>query len=153
MMSKKISRIIILGLILLLAAACAGNQGDSQANQPSGSEPTLVVAGEAYTAADLEEMPQVESTFNEVSYIGVPVAELLKAAGYDLNSLQAVKAIASDGYTVNYEISQLAHENVIVAYAQVDGALSADDGDFRMVLPDEEGSMNLRMLMEIQVVE
>jgi len=38
--------------------------------------------------------------------------------------------------------------------ALADGSpLSADDGDLRLVLPDEEGKLNLRMLAELQVVQ
>ncbi len=153
----------ILSLVVLfsLLAACgatpeanntpADNAADTAADTASG--PTLLVAGESYSVADLEAMPQTEATFKDVTYVGVSVSELLSAAGYDLASLKAVKAVATDGYTVNYEPGQLTADNVIVSYAQADGPLTADDGDFRMVLPDGEGSSNLRMMAELQVVE
>lgn len=152
----KTNRIVVflMTLMLLVALTACGGQNDPVDTADAGDNgvPTLVVGTESYTAADLEAMTQTEATFNEVTYVGVPVAELLSAAGFDLASVKAVKAVASDGYTVNYEPSQLTGANVIVAYAQVDGPLTADDGDFRMVLPDAEGSMNARMVVELQVV-
>ncbi|MCA9978036.1 MAG: molybdopterin-dependent oxidoreductase, partial [Anaerolineales bacterium] len=67
--------------------------------------------------------------------------------------LKAVKAVAADGYTVNYDLSQIEKPDVLVAYAQADGPLTEEDGAFRMVLPEEEGKLNVRMLVEIQVVQ
>ena len=64
------------------------------------------------------------------------------------------KAVAVDGYSVNYDPAQVLKDNVLVAYAQVDGnPLSADDGNFRMVLPDEEGKLNVRMLTELHIIQ
>ena len=78
---------------------------------------------------------------------------LLQEAGFDPNSVKAVKAIASDGFTVNYDPSQFMRPDFLVAYAQADGELSDDDGDFRLVLPDAEGKLNLRMLVELQIIQ
>jgi hypothetical protein len=45
-------------------------------------------------------------------------------------------------------------DNVLVAYALADGSpLTADDGSFRMVLPDEEGKLNVRMLAALQIIQ
>ncbi|MCB2179533.1 hypothetical protein KQH54_00255 [bacterium] len=153
-MKNKTLYLFVIALVLVFAlSACGGNNGETAPVGADSGVPTLVVGLQSYEVADLEAMTQVEATFNDVIYVGVPVTELLSAAGYDLSSAKAVKAIASDGYSVNYEPGQLSGDNVIIAYATVDGALTADDGDFRMVLPDEEGSMNLRMLVELTVVE
>jgi hypothetical protein len=77
---------------------------------------------------------------------------LLQDAGCDPQAAKGVKAIASDGFTVNYGPDLFLLPNTLVAYAQVDGPLSADDGTFRMVLPDQEGKLNVRMLATLQVV-
>lgn len=152
MKTKTITLFIIALLMAFALTACGGSEDAAPAESDSGV-PTLVVGAHSYQVADLEAMTQVEATFKDVTYVGVPVAELLSAAGYDLGSLKAVKAVATDGYSVNYDPAQLTPGNVIVAYATVDGALTADDGDFRMVLPDEAGNQNLRMLSELSVVE
>lgn len=151
----KIKTIYMFIIVLVLAfalTACGGGDEAGSAESDSGV-PALLVGSQSFEAADLEGMTQVEATFNGVTYVGVPVSELLSAAGYDLSSARAVKAVASDGYSINYEPSQLTPDNVIVAYATLDGALTEEDGNFRMVLPDEEGNQNLRMLTELSVVE
>ena len=81
------------------------------------------------------------------------MAILLQEAGFDPNSVKAVKAVASDGFTVNYDKSQFMRPDFLVAYARADGELSDDDGDFRLVLPDAEGKLNLRMLVELQIIQ
>jgi hypothetical protein len=61
--------------------------------------------------------------------------------------------IASDGFSVNYDPALFQREDVIVAYQTADSVLAAEDGSFRMVLPGEEGKLNVRMLAEIQVTQ
>ncbi|RPJ40796.1 MAG: hypothetical protein EHM21_14120 [Chloroflexi bacterium] len=78
---------------------------------------------------------------------------MLEAASIDPGTIKALKAVASDGFTVNYDPAQVLKDNVLVAYALADGSpLAADDGSFRMVLPDEEGKMNVRMLAALQII-
>jgi len=146
-MNRTIILILILGLGL---TSCT-----------SGSEKTaaekLLIVGEGdvqtqYTVEDLEALPQAETIFNGVTYIGVSLDSLLTDVGIDVQSLTAVKAVASDGYSVNYEPALFLREDVILAYAQSDGPLTEDDGAFRMVLPGEEGKLNVRMIVEIQAV-
>jgi hypothetical protein len=147
-------RFIIIVFILLVAVLSACASSSSSNGQPS-INPSLVVSGtdtsKSYTRADLEALPSSQSTFNDVSYVGVSVSSLLEDAGFTLDDIKAVKARASDGYSVNYDPSQVLVEQVIVSYAQADGELTADDGAFRMVLPGEEGKLNVRMLTELQV--
>ena len=47
------------------------------------------------------------------------------------------------------QICAFSREDTLVAYARVDGPLAEDEGAFRMVLPDQEGKMNPRQLVEI----
>jgi hypothetical protein len=147
-------RFIIIVFILLVAVLSACASSSSSNGQPS-INPSLVVSGtdtsKSYTRVDLEALPSSQSTFNDVSYVGVSVSSLLEDAGFTLDDIKAVKARASDGYSVNYDPSQVLVEQVIVSYAQADGELTADDGAFRMVLPGEEGKLNVRMLTELQV--
>jgi hypothetical protein len=71
----------------------------------------------------------------------------------DPAQVKAIKAVAADGYSVNYDPSQIFSDDIIVAYARLDGDLTEDDGAFRMVLPGAEGKLNLRMLAEIQIIQ
>jgi hypothetical protein len=57
--------------------------------------------------------------------------------------------VASDGFTANYESALYSREDTLVAYATVDGPFGEEDGNFRMVLPDQGGKLNPRQLVEI----
>ena len=140
-------RFYFLGLILVLAlTACAPKAEEPAADVLKVSDGKVE---KAYTADDLKALGAVQAAFKDVTYVGVTLTALLADAGIDSTSLTAVKAVASDGFTANYDSSLYAREDTIVAYATVDGSLSADDGTFRMVLPDQEGKMNPLQLTEI----
>jgi hypothetical protein len=119
--------------------------------------PSLLVSGgeisKSFTRAELEKLTVTESVFKDVTYKGVTVSALITEAGFDPATVKAIKAVASDGFTVNYDPGQVLVDEVIVAYALADGDLSADDGSFRMVLPGAEGKLNVRMLVELQVIQ
>lgn len=146
--------IVMLILFVALLTACA-----SSAPQDTSSEtvPSLLITGgdtsKTYTRTDLEALAASQAVFKDVSYIGVRVSALLEDAGFTPDEVKAVKAIASDGYIVNYDPAQVLAADVIVAYARTDGDLAQEDGSFRMVLPGAEGKLNVRMLSELQVIK
>jgi hypothetical protein len=138
-------------LLSLLLAACDPGPGSGPADVPHTLRVTDGTTERAYTVADLEALPATEATFNEIAYRGVSLSRLLQDAGFDPQGLKAVKAVAADGYSVNYDPALFQRQDVLVAYATSDGPLAEDDGVFRMVLPGEEGKLNLRMLVELRV--
>ncbi len=145
--------LLVLTLILtLILLGCASGEETTTTSDA----PTLTVGDgqrqKTYTAGELQALPQAEASFKDIAYIGIPVTALLEDSGFILNDLRAIKATASDGYSVNYDLAQIQKTDVIVAYAQVDGPLAEEDGAFRMVLPEEEGKLNIRMLVDIQAV-
>jgi len=150
---KKLLYTLIFAILVLAACAPAAEQS---ASAPAEAV-LLVTAGErqqSFSAEDLQALPPVEATFNAVTYKGVTVSALLEAVGVAPDGIKALKAVAADGYSVNYDPAQVLKENVLVAYALADGSpLGADDGNFRMVLPDEEGKLNVRMLAELQIIQ
>lgn len=140
---------MIMGFIIsLLLAACGGIEEAVPVEAL-----ILSVDGEEirFTVEDLEEMDTAEAEFQGTVYVGVPLVELLRGFDVDLAQVENVKAIAADGYSVSYGPELFTREDVLVAYAQAEGELSSEDGTFRMVLPGEEGKLNLRMLSELQV--
>ena len=149
--------ILVLVLSIALLAACASTNEPEDQNTSAESTPTLVISGgetsKSYSRADLEALPATQATFNDVAYVGVTVAALLQDAGFDPAQVKAIKAVASDGYTLNYDISQLLADDIILAYARADGDLAEEDGAFRMVLPGAEGKLNARMLVELQIIQ
>ena len=93
-----------------------------------------------------------QAAFREVTYSGVPLSLLLADAGFDPSTLKAVKATAADGFSVNYDPELVNRPDTLVAYGRVDGPLGEDEGTFRMVLPDQEGKLNPRDLVELTVI-
>ena len=142
--------LILILLISTLLAACGG--AAAPVDQPESLVVTDGTATKSYTAADLAELPATEASFQEVGYKGVSLVALLRDAGFDPQALKAVKVVAADGYSVNYDPALFQREDVVVAYARADGPLAADDGTVRMVVPDAEGKLNVRMLARIEVV-
>jgi DMSO/TMAO reductase YedYZ molybdopterin-dependent catalytic subunit len=147
---------LVLTILILMLAASACTPADQAAPPAANSTILLKVSGGAdsltYSRADLEKMPVTKARFQDIAYIGVAVKSLLQQAGFDPAQVKAVKAVAADGFTVNYDSSSFLREDMIVAYAAENGPLSDQDGAFRIVLPGAEGKLNPRMLVELQVI-
>src|SRR3972149_1461749 len=106
-------RFLLFVIVFALAlAACAPKaQEEPAGNVLKVSNGTV---SKTYTADDLKALGEVQATFKGVTYVGVPLTVLLKDAGIDPTNLTAVKAVASDGFTVNYDVSLYAREDTIV---------------------------------------
>lgn len=153
---KRITTTLLVLLAVILSACASSSSPAEQSVSSDTASSLLVTSGEAsksYTRADLEALGATEAVFNDVAYKGVTVTALVQDAGVDPTQVKAIKAVATDGYTVNYDPSQIFADDIIVAYARAGGDLTEDDGAFRMVLPGAEGKLNLRMLAEIQIVQ
>jgi hypothetical protein len=149
-METNMKRIIfpLLALALILSA-CSPRQTSSS------GDILKVIDGnneKTYSADDLKALGETQAIDKGVTYIGVPLKVLLQDAGIDPVSLSAVKAVASDGFSANYDPSQFLADDTLVAYARDDGDLSEDEGTFRMVLPDQGGKLNPRLLIEIEAL-
>lgn len=155
-------RLLITFMVLVLALTACGGETTPEAAAPADTSdaaaeaaPLTVQDGDTektYTREALEALPQTPASFGGVDYVGVKIADLLADADIDSEGMRALKAVASDRYSINYEPALFLREDVILAYAQADGPLTADDGEFRMVLPGEEGNMNVRMVVRLEAV-
>lgn len=143
---KRIIFVFILVSLTLGACASGGEAGQVE-------ELTLIIGAEEFSLGgdDLAGIAEVQSEYEGSVYIGVPVIDLLQFADVDPGQVNAVVAIAADGYSVSYGSDHFTREDVLVAYSRAEGAMSREDGTFRMVLPGEEGKLNLRMLTDLQV--
>jgi len=153
---KKLVITLIFTLVVLSACAPAAKPAPAAgaADSASGLLVTVGAVKKSFSAADLQALPSTQASFKDVAYKGVTMAELLKALGVKPEEVKAIKGVATDGYSVNYDLSQILKDNVIVAFAKADGsAMAAEDGTFRLVLPDAEGKLNLRMLAELQIIK
>jgi Oxidoreductase molybdopterin binding domain. len=145
-MKRTLFVILVLALVL---AACA-----PKAVAPAGAalkvtDGTIV---KTYTVDELKALGSVQASDKGIAYVGVQLKVLLQDAGIDPTRLSAVKAVASDGFTVNFDPTQFMADDTLVAYAQADGPMTAADGTFRMVLPDQGGKLNPRLLTEIDAI-
>ncbi len=151
-MKKFVISLIIMSILLM---GCAPSMEQDQ--EKPDEAVLLVVVGDSqhsFSRENLQALPSAEASFKEVAYKGVTVSVLLESISIDLDAVKALKAVALDGYSVNYDPAQVLKDNVLVAYELTNGSpLTADDGDYRMVLPEEGGKLNLRMLAEIQIIE
>jgi DMSO/TMAO reductase YedYZ molybdopterin-dependent catalytic subunit len=145
-----VKRILFVLLVLALTlAACAPKQESSSGAVLKVMDGTVE---KTYSVNDLKALGAVQASDKGVSYVGVPLKVLLQDARIDPSKLSAVKAVASDGFTANYDPSQFLADNTLVAYARADGPLAEDEGTFRMVLPDQSGKLNPRILVEIDAI-
>jgi DMSO/TMAO reductase YedYZ molybdopterin-dependent catalytic subunit len=138
-------------LLVLLLSACGPKTGSND----EASTVLVVTDGETvatYTVEYLQALGETQAAFNDVTYLGVPLTTLLQDAGFDPQSLRAVKVTALDGYTVNYDPALFLLPDTLVSYARLGGPLAEDELPFRMVLPAAEGKMNARMITEIKVI-
>lgn len=153
---KKIS-ILLLVLAVLLSACAQAAKEESKAPQGGAAGTVLTVKGgdqeKTYSVEQLKALGAAQAEFKGVTYTGITLSALLKDAGFDPAQAQAVKAVAVDGFTANYEPELFTKADTLVAYATADGELTEEDGAFRMVLPGQEGRLNVRQLVEIQVVK
>jgi hypothetical protein len=144
---KKLYWLILAALLAGLLAGCSQETTDP-------GDVLIVTDGaseQSYSVDDLEALGAEEAAFRDISYIGVPLGLLLEDAGFDPVGVSAVKATATDGFSANYDPGLVNRPDTLVAYAQADGPLAEEDGKFRMVLPDQEGKLNPRDLVELRV--
>jgi len=141
--------LFVLLVLALTLAACAPKQAT-----PSGAalKVTNGMVEETYSVDDLKALEEVQVSDKGVSYVGVPLKVLLQDAGIYPSKLSAVKAVASDGFTANYDPSLFLADNTLVDYARADGPLAEDEGTFRMVVPDQGGKLNPRILVEVDAI-
>lgn len=144
---KKIVFVLVLAALVL--SACAPKQAAASGESLKVKSDT---AEKTYSVESLKALGNAQAADKGVTYVGVPLKTLLQNAGIDTTKISAVKAVASDGFTANYDASTFNADNSLVAYARADGPLSKDEGTFRMVIPDQGGKMNPRMVVELDVV-
>ena len=147
-------KIIITLIVMMVLVGCGASATQEKTSLPESV--LTIVNGDnetIYTVDDLQALPSNVSSFNEVDYMGVSIKFLLEEVGVIFDDISAVKAVATDGYSVNYDPTQLLPDDVLVAYSLADGSsMASDEGKFRMVLPGQEGNQNLRMLSRIVII-
>ncbi len=157
-----------------LSAVIAIGLASAQAPPQQTGSAILTVTGDVTTplmlkAEDLAKMPRetvsvLEQDGSKIEYEGVPLREVLKAAGAPLGNQLRGKALASyilakahDGYQVLFAIGELdaafANEQILVADKRDGKPLFGYQGPFRLVCPnDKAGARSVRMLETLELV-
>jgi Oxidoreductase molybdopterin binding domain len=147
--------------MLLIAALAAASPPFAWAGQPATNRPsaTLRVTGKVEHVlvlheTDLKVLPRRQLTISDdrgmpVTYEGVPVIEILQRAGAPTgNRLRGAEmklylvADASDGYRVVFALPEFdpgfTNQVILLADRRNGHPLSAPEGPFRIVVPDEK---------------
>ncbi|HSM57013.1 MAG TPA: molybdopterin-dependent oxidoreductase [Candidatus Sulfomarinibacteraceae bacterium] len=144
---KRLLLIFALLSLVVVLPACGSETADQ-----GDITPLAVVTGDSevsYTVQQLQALPA--ETVD--GYTGVTLAELLQHAGIDPTPLSSVNAIASDGFSATYEPDLIMAPDTLVAYGHDGGDLPADEQPLRMVLPEQPGRLNVRMLVRLEAVQ
>lgn len=140
---------IIVLLSSFLLAACA------TPTLPTSDVPTLTITDgtnfKEYTTADLQELGQVQVEKDGNAYLGIPLGALLENSGYAPDQVISVQALSSDGFVATYDPVLIQKSDTILAYTLQDGPMGAEDGSFRMVIADQAGKLNPRMVIQLLV--
>lgn len=156
LLGTRLGKTVLISMAFVFLAGACAQPTAVPAAAPAPTGPSLKVSDgqteKIYTVEDLKKLGEQQAAFRDINYLGVSLGVLLKDAGFDPQTLKAVKATAVDGFSVNYEPALFNKEDTLVAYARVDGPLAEDELPFRMVLPDQEGKLNPRQLVEIVAI-
>ena len=122
----------------------------------------------ALTAADLAAMPRISATVTihgtATKYDGVLLRDILHRASAPSGDELKGKALATvllvtarDGYQVAFTLAELddaySHQRVMVADTANGAKIPADQGPFRLIVPDDaKPARSVRMLSRIQLL-
>jgi DMSO/TMAO reductase YedYZ molybdopterin-dependent catalytic subunit len=168
-MKSRLAACLPILTVLLLARPAVAQQAVPEATA------TITVAGDVstpltLTADDLAQLPRESVEIEEqggekVTYEGVPLQEILQAAGIAFGREMRGKALAGyvlasarDGYEVVFGLGELdpglGGTRILVADRRDGKALFPYQGPIRLVVPaDKEGARSVRMLEKLQVVK
>jgi len=131
------------------AHGTGSDSGDEGKAREGGLAITGLVDNEMFwTEEEVRAMPtvEVEATNNQgaaETYTGVPLSELLAAAGVQ-DGATTIVFVGDDGYTAEVSLEELnACEDCIISFR--------NQGGFRSLMPGFPGSVNVRGVVEIQV--
>ncbi|MCB9568112.1 MAG: molybdopterin-dependent oxidoreductase [Myxococcales bacterium] len=81
-------------------------------------------------------------------HTGVPLAALLRDLGVDPAGLQAIEALAADGYSARLDATELNAETTLVVHTTDDAALADHEGPLRLIVAGDR-ARSVRQLRRI----
>ncbi|MCR4403907.1 MAG: molybdopterin-dependent oxidoreductase [Candidatus Acetothermia bacterium] len=146
---------LVLALALLVALWPSAPSQSELAASETGAEWALTLtidgAEAKFTLEEIEALPSREVEFHEHIYRGTPLRTLLTQAGVDIGRLEAVKAIAADGYRLEYERRLVKRFDFILAYEADGKPLPQGEGPLRIVFPGGRSAQMMKMVERLIV--
>lgn len=147
--------LILLAALLLAACGPAGQASPTPPQEASTPGVILTITGgeaeQSFTLEQLQALPVTEVESADGQFVGVRLSDLLAEAGFDLQTIVTVQAVAVDGFSSTYPPDLFTRQDAVLAYARKGGNLNADEAPLRMVIPGEGGRMQPRMVNRIEV--
>jgi len=147
----KYRHVLFLFVLIVALVGCSPNN----ATPPAAEDTILTISGAdietTYTLEQLRGLSTTPVESDDGRFVGVRLADLLIDAGYELDQISSVRAIALDGFSSTYDPELFSREDTVLAYAREDGDLNGDELPLRMVLPGQEGRMQPRQVKAIEV--
>jgi hypothetical protein len=134
--------------LLVVLAGCGtitATRPEQAAVAPAAAGAAITVNGRPFTLEDVQALEQIDVDFDGTPYVGVPMGIMLTQAevGDDVATLILV---GEDGYQAQVPWQEVrACPDCIVAFQ--------DQGGFRVVMPGFPGQVQVRDLVEIQVLD
>lgn len=104
-----------------------------------------------FTLDEIKELSTNEVEFHNHLYRGPAVRTLLARADVDIGKLKSVRAIASDGYRIEYDRRLAKHFDFILAHEMDGEPLPPDMGNLRIVFPGGRSRMVVKMVERLVV--
>lgn len=147
--------LILFAALLLAACGPAGQASPTPPQEASVPGVILTITGgeteRTFTLEQLQALPVTEVESADGQFVGVRLSDLLTEAGFSLEAIATVQVVATDGFSSTYPPELFSREDAVLAYARKGGSLNDDEAPLRMVIPNEGGTMQPRMVNRIEV--
>ncbi|MDY7076709.1 MAG: ABC transporter substrate-binding protein [Chloroflexota bacterium] len=144
-------------VLIVVVSGCAGTATTPTATRPPATQPeptaaapvvaetAITVNGQPFTLDEVQALEQIDVESDGASYTGVPMEMLLAQAGVGDDGAKLI-FVGEDGYQAQVSWLEVYEcPDCIVAFQ--------DQGGFRVVMPGFTGQVQVRDLVEIQVLD
>jgi len=121
-------------------------------SMPCSGEWSLKLTAQAEIKLDeLKDLPAVEAQRHDSTYKGVLLRDFLTYVGIDVEKVEYVELVASDGYRVRYEAELVKSSKVVLAYEKDGSPLPKREGKVRAIVVGGRSAMQIKFVERIEV--
>ncbi len=148
---RRLKLLVCCALLIALLAGCGPGGGAT----PVPGAIILTVTGgdieQTYTLEQLQALAAHDVESDDGAFVGVLLSDLLSEAGFDLDRITTVRAVAMDGFSSTYDATLFRRDDAVLAYARAGGDLDGDEQPLRMVIPGQEGRMQPHQITRLEI--